>query len=154
MAEKKKELNLKQKAFCELYTSKSEFFANGTQSYIEAYNIDVSKPGAYASARTKAYQLLTNGDILKHIDSLLDLRGLNDQFVDKQLEFVITQNADLKVKVSAIKEYNNLKKRITSKLEVSGADGKPLIPEDRYANLSAEDRSALLAILNKSIASG
>ena len=123
--EEKIDLNEKQELFCKYYTSDREMFANGTQSYIEAYNIDVNKPGAYHSARSMASLLLTNVDILKRINQLLELGGLNDAFVDKQLEFVIMQNADFSSKVSGIREYNKLKRRITEKLDVT-SDGQPI----------------------------
>lgn len=115
----KEKLNPKQELFCQLYSSDQEFFANGTQAYMEAYDIDTSKKGAYEGARVNASKLLTNTNILKRINELLELRGLNDPFVDKQLEFLITQNADLKTKVSAIKEYNKLKSRILEKAEIT-----------------------------------
>lgn len=115
----KKELNLKQKKFCKTYVSQ-EFFANGVQSYIEAYNISVDNGGAYNAARANACQLLTNTNILLYINELLDLSGLNDTFVDKQMTLLITQNADFGSKLGAIREYNKLKSRITEKIEHSG----------------------------------
>lgn len=103
-------LNLKQSKFCELYSSSEEFFGNGVQSYIEAY--DPKRVGNwYNSAKASAYDNLTKPYLLAYIDYLLELRGLNNPFVDKQLEFLITQNADFRSKLGAIKEYNTLKKR-------------------------------------------
>jgi len=113
-----KVLNLKQQAFCKNYVSK-EFFGNGTESYIDAYKIDVSKPGAYAGARSSAWRMLTNADILAYINDLLDGQGLNDAFVDKQLLLILTQNADFGSKLGAIKEYNKLKQRIVEKVEMN-----------------------------------
>lgn len=104
-------LNLKQTEFCKLYASDREFFGNGTQSYIESY-----KPKRvgnwYNTARSRASELLTSPNVLKYLDYLLELRSLNDSYVDKQLEFLITQHADFKSKLGAIKEYNALKTRI------------------------------------------
>lgn len=117
-----KDLELRRAKFCELYASDAEFFGNGVQAYIEAYGIDVNKKGAYASARTGAYRLLTNDDVLKRINELLESAVLNDEFVDKQLAFLITQNAELGVKVKAIGEYNKLRARITQTL--SNKDGE------------------------------
>ena len=114
-----RELNPQQKLFCELFASDREFFGNGTQSYIEAYNIDVSKPGAYNSARVNAHQLLTKANITDYINTLFEARGLNDTFVDKQLEKLIVQDADFTNKIKAIAEYNKLKGRITQKQEVT-----------------------------------
>ena len=38
-------LTPQQELFCQLYAGDREFFGNGVQSYIEAYNVDTSKPG-------------------------------------------------------------------------------------------------------------
>lgn len=114
--ESKKELNLRQQKFCELFASEREFFGNGTQSYIEAYNIDINKKGAYTGARASASELLTKANILGYINELLESAVLNNEFVDKQIAFLISQNADFSSKMAAIKEYNALKQRITKKL--------------------------------------
>lgn len=110
--------NLKHEKFCQLYTSQ-EFFGNGVHSYIEAYQIDMSKQGAYKSACANASRLLTKDKIIQRIDDLIIDGGLNDQYVDKQLLFLITQHADFKSKLGAIKEYNALKAR-TAKNEDEG----------------------------------
>jgi phage terminase small subunit len=113
---KEKQLNEKQKLFCKNYVSK-DFFGNGVESYADAYGLDVSNPKDYNNAKQCAYKLLTNIDILSRINEELTEGGLNDNFVDKQLLFAITQNADLGSKVKAIGEYNKLKQRITIKTE-------------------------------------
>jgi hypothetical protein len=110
-------LKLQQEKFCQLYATTREFFGNGTQSYAEAYGIDLTTKGGNAVARQGAYQLLTNIDILKRIDELLELGPLNDTTIDKQLAFLVEQNAELGTKLGAIREYNKLKGRITDKLE-------------------------------------
>lgn len=130
---KKPELNLKQKLFCELFASEKEFFGNGTQAYIEAYNISTSRPGAYDAARVSAHDLLTNPNILQEINRILESAVLNDAFVDKQLAFLIAQNADFKTKATAIKEYNALKSRVTKKLHVESEVTNP------FAGLTAEE---------------
>lgn len=129
MASTKTELNEKQKLFCEYFASDKEFFGNGTQAYIEAYNIDLTKKGAYAGARASAGRLLTNANILAEIDGILESAVLNDQFVDKQIAFLIAQNADFSSKISAIKEYNALKARITKKVAVELNDPRKEILE-------------------------
>lgn len=120
-----RKLNPKQELFCKLYASDREFFGNGVQSYIEAYNIDLSQKGAYLSAKANANKLLTKDYILKRIDELFEAHGLNDTFVDKQLEKLIIQDADFKTKVSAIKEYNALKSRIKNNLDITSG-GEPV----------------------------
>lgn len=144
------ELNLKQRAFCELFASDREFFGNGMASYAEAYNIDLSKKGAYKTAQANASRLLSNAKILKEIDRLLELHGLNDSFVDKQLEFLITQNADYSTKLGSIREYNKLKKRIADRIEHTGKDGEAIelqtitympkqLPDDYYIRNQANN---------------
>jgi hypothetical protein len=112
-------LNMKQELFCQYYASPSEYFGNGTQSYIQAYDIDVTQKGAYASARACASLLLTKVNICQRIDALLEELGLNDMFVDKQLSFLISQHGDFSAKLGAIREYNKMRERITDKVEHS-----------------------------------
>lgn len=112
-------LTKKQKFFCELYATTREFFGNGVQSYIEAYNPDRSKTNWMATARSTSSEILTKPNVLAYINSILELKGLNDAHVDKQLELLVTQNADYKTKLGAIKEYNELKARVNKKIEVS-----------------------------------
>ena len=79
-------LTPQQELFCQLYAGDREFFGNGVQSYIEAYNVDTSKPGWYSVAKSGASENLTKPYILERIDEIFEAHGLNDQFVDKQLE--------------------------------------------------------------------
>jgi hypothetical protein len=113
-------LNPKQELFCQYFASDREFFGNGIQSYVEAYDIDLTKKGAYNTAKVNAHRLLTKANILVRIDELFEAGGLNDSFVDKQLEKLITQDAEYSAKVAAIKEYNQLKQRITKKIKFEG----------------------------------
>ncbi len=112
-------LNPLQRKFGKLYASEREFFGNGVQAYAKAYGIDLSTRGAYQSAKTCAWRLLTNVDLLAYINELLDL-SLNEAHVDKQLAFLITQNVDFGSKLGAIKEYNALKNRIKNKMALLG----------------------------------
>jgi hypothetical protein len=109
-------LNEKQLLFCKNYVSK-DFFGSGVESYAAAYGLDLTNQKDYNNAKVAASKLLTNSNILSRINEELDAAGLNDNFVDKQLLFAITQNADLSSKVRAIQEYNKLKQRIIEKLE-------------------------------------
>lgn len=103
-----------EEAFCQLYASDAELFGNGVQSYISAYNVKVGKGKGYTSYETckyMAHKLLTRPKILKRVNEIFEGRGLNDTFVDKQLEKLITQDAEFRPKLGAIQEYNKLKKR-------------------------------------------
>jgi hypothetical protein len=114
----KNKLKPQQELFCKYYASDREFFGNGLQSYAEAYDIDLSTKGGVNTAKANAYRLLTTDYILNRINELFEANGLNDTFVDKQLEKLIIQDADFKSKVQAIKEYNALKQRVVKKAEV------------------------------------
>lgn len=128
MTEKtKKKLNPQQEMFCQYFASDREFFGNGVQSYVEAYGFDLSKKGAYNVAKANAHRLLTNADITKRIDELFEASGLNDTFVDKQIEKLIVQDADFGTKLSAIREYNALRNRITKNIRATVELPQPLL---------------------------
>ena len=110
---KSEKLTPKQEYFAQLYASDREFFGNGVESYIEAYDFDMTKKNAYNVAGSAASRLLRNVRVLARINEIMELGNLNDEFVDKQLAFVITQNADFGAKIQGIREYNKLKRRIT-----------------------------------------
>ena len=110
------ELNEKQLLFCKLFVSK-DFFGSRVEAYAEAYGLDLTQQKDYNTAKVSASRLLTNANILLRINEELEDAGLNDNFVDKQLLFAITQNADFSSKVKAIGEYNKLKQRIVSRAE-------------------------------------
>lgn len=112
-----RKLTLQQKLFCKYYSTDREYFGNGLQAYAKAYNIDLSKKGKVSNAKSGASRLLTNGYILEYIRKQLELGGLSDESVDKELLFLIRQDANYNVKLGAIKEYNSLKKRIVIKTE-------------------------------------
>lgn len=127
-------LTPQQEMFCQLYASEREFFGNGVQSYIEAYGVDTAKHGWYAVAKSGACENLTKPYILERINEIFEAHGLNDQFVDKQLEKLIVQDADFKVKMSAISEYNKLRARITQKVEQT-----TVVKQDPFENLTEEE---------------
>ena len=110
-------LTLKQKKFCELFATSEDFFGNGVQSYIEAFNIPSDK---YKSALVGAHRLLIKANILAYINDIMTEIGFNELHADKQLGFLMTQNAEMGVKLGAIREFNALKQRIVKKLHVEG----------------------------------
>lgn len=116
-SEDESDLRARQELFCELYVSK-EFFANGVQSYVQAYSINLARKGAYDVAKVGASRLLTNLNVCRRIAELMEKGGLNDSFVDNQLLFLITQFDDPHAKLGAIREYNKLKGRIVEKKEI------------------------------------
>lgn len=122
-------LNPQQERFCQLYATEREFFGNGVQSYLEAYDdsIDRSKPNWYKTACVAASQLLSNVKVFDRINGLLEETGFNDIAVDKQLSFLMHQQADFTNKMAAIREYNKLKQRIVDRAPVD-EKGNTVIP--------------------------
>ena len=120
-------LTLQQEEFCQVYTSHDrEMFGNGFACYMEVYGDEYAAKhdGRFLkpeNARSKASQLLTKVNIIARINALLEEGGFNDQNVDKQHLFLLNQHGDLRTKMSAIKEYNAVKGRVTKKLEHSGS---------------------------------
>ena len=113
-------LNPKQERFCKLYSSDREFFGNGVETYLEVYDdIDKAKKNWYKTACVNASRLLSNAKIYTRINELLQEGGLNDNFVDKQLLFLISQQSDFANKAAAIREYNKLKQRVAEKPPVT-----------------------------------
>jgi hypothetical protein len=119
-----KMLTREQELFCQYYVTQ-EFFANGVKSYMEAFQVEPT-PKGYESAKHGAYRLLQEVHICTRINNLLELSGLNDSFVDKQMEFMITQNADFWAKLTAMKMYNDLKNRVTKNIKHQGDKDNPL----------------------------
>jgi len=124
----KNKLKPQQESFCMLYVSDHEMFGNGVQSYIKAYEVEVvakvnpkspnaHKQKTYNACRVAAHQLLQNTHVLERINQIFEGRGLNDVFVDKQLEFIITQKAELRTSLGGVVEYNKLKKRTGDTVE-------------------------------------
>ena len=120
-------LNLKQEEFCKLFTNAEsvdrDFFGNGTQCYLEIYGYKDDQSGrriSYETARANSSRLLTNANIIKRINELLEKEGFNEENTDRQHLFLINQFADLKTKLGAIKEFNTLKKRVDTKIEIGG----------------------------------
>lgn len=124
-------LTPQQERFCILYASDREFFGNGVQSYIESYGVNTSKPGWYGVAKSGAYENLTKPHILERIEEIFEEHGLNDTFVDKQLEKLITQDADFKTKLGAIQEYNKMKGRIIERKDITQRNEEivPILPK-------------------------
>jgi hypothetical protein len=66
-----------------------------------------------------ASRLLRNDKILLRLNEIMEMGVLNDARVDKELAFLIEQNAELNTKLGAIKEYNALKTRIQNKIDLN-----------------------------------
>lgn len=118
---KDNKLTLQEEMFCRYYSSDTEFFGDGFQSCAAAFNYDIMDKSEALSCKYKAAGLLRSQRILKRINEFLRYVTLNDAHVDKQLGFLITQNADFGNKLGAIKEYNKLQQRITERIKIEEA---------------------------------
>jgi len=107
MVEVKTRLKPRPEAFCVRYAASG----NAVKSYGEVYGFDLSDLQQYMTAAAGANRILKKDKISQRISELLDQAGFNDSSVDNQLNLLIKQQADLKTKMAAIKEYNNLKHR-------------------------------------------
>lgn len=129
-------VNDRQEKFCQLYISQ-EFFGNGVETYLEVYDIDTSKPNYYKSACSAASRLLSNVNVCQRINELLNEQGLCNEFIDKQLLFLVTQHADFTNKLGAIREYNKLKKRVEN--EITLVLPKPILDVIQQNNSNPKD---------------
>jgi len=108
-------LTPRQMKFIELYVG--DMLGNWVQCYLEVYDIDETKVWWYKNACACASRLLSNGKVYNKINTMLEESGLNDNFVDKQMLFLISQQADFVAKTKMIDSYNKLKWRITEKIK-------------------------------------
>lgn len=99
------QLTLKHKLFCEYFASGAETCGNGVRSYALAYNYNLGNKSKYQSAKTNATRLLGNKAVTAYINRLLQERKLTPAFVDRQLDFLIHQNANLPLKLQAINTF-------------------------------------------------
>ena len=109
------ELNERQKLFALLYTTDKNCFGNATSSYKSAYNLTDAQ---YKAANANAHRLIVNESIQRFIKKFLADR-FNEESVDAEMNKVIHQDKDLHAKNSAISEFNKLKARIQTKVDLT-----------------------------------
>lgn len=137
-------LNLKQELFCQLYTKNSFLFGNATLSYAEAYGFNLATMSkedvvvevmdeilqkmvkrkvdhspfhkANQVCSTAGERLLRNVYINQRIQDLLN-ETMNDRDMDAEIAYTARQREDMTAKMSAIKEYNKIKQRVTAKID-------------------------------------
>lgn len=96
---------------------------------MEVYDVDQEKGNWYKTACVCASKLLRNAKVYTYINELLRSDGLNPQFADKQLLYLMSQHEDKTAKKDAIKEYNRLTQRVIEKVEINHINTK-LTPEE------------------------
>lgn len=128
--------------FCQLYTQNSDLFGNATMCYAEAFGYDLeslSTEAVYSepdengirekledSPYTKAYnvcsvmgaRLLRMVKIDEYTKVLLNEMMTNEN-ADAELAWVMKQRKDLGPKIQALREFNKLKNRIITQVEVT-----------------------------------
>jgi hypothetical protein len=129
--------------FCQLYVKNAELFGNGTQCYAEAYGYkldslsdkrptdDLGKETGEPSERQRAEnvcaveanRLLRTPKIQDRLTILLN-EMLKDTVVDAELAKVILQNENPAAKMTAIREYNKIRQRITEKVDLTSGGEK------------------------------
>lgn len=138
-------LNDRQELFCRYYTRPdTETFLNGMLSYAEAYEVDLAsldtkreidengkeipmtseREKAERNLRSHASRLLSNDNVRKRKDALLvELFDSNDM-ADARLTQIIIKGNDANA-INAIKHRNEIKQRITKKVDITSAN-RPL----------------------------
>lgn len=138
-------LKITHEIFCQNYAGMSDrsMMSNGTLSYLDAFGIDTSTTkvryralpkskqhpdgvpsrwdytSEYKTARNLSSRLVAKVHIRLRIHQLFKILFSND-IIDNELLKVIMQDADPKAKVMGIREFNELRGRITKKLKLSG----------------------------------
>lgn len=137
------ELTQQQELFCKLYTTKGTYFDNATLSYSEAYGYElptdekgkiIVDSKEYNTCKANASRLMTKDYIRDRIRDLF-LELLNEATMDARLSEIATKGKDTD-SIQAIKIFNDLRQRITRKVDIT-TGGRPL------ANLSDDELKAL-----------
>lgn len=129
--------------FCIAYTSPGDFGGIAYRAYAEAYGIEIPTDDSgkvlyssneYRGAQASGSRLLLRKDIQERIKEIY-LEYLNNEDIDARIAEIAKRGKDTD-SLNAIKIYNDLKQRVTKKLDVTTA-GRPL------AGLSDEELRAL-----------
>lgn len=128
----KNKLTPQQEAFCQAYTKRGETFSSAYKSYAVAYDFEIPltednkidyKSSQYAVCQNGGSRLLLKDAIAERVRDLL-LEKLNDKEVDARLNEILLGGKDTD-SIQAIKIHNELKQRITKRIDITSA-GRPL----------------------------
>ena len=84
---------------------------NWVRCYAEAYWIDISTKEGYHTAQIWASRLLSNIVIRKAFRAIMDYH-ITEEIVDRELAWLILQDEEKQVKRAAIRDWNELRKRL------------------------------------------
>ncbi len=146
MDEKIALLTPEQEQFVTNYTSKGDLYSNGVLSYADAYGYKLKLrddgkydylDGDYQTCNACAHRLLQKDYIQKRIQEIY-LGLWNDNAVDARVAEIIAKGQESN-SVQAVKIYNDLKQRITKKIDITSA-GRPLsgLSDEELDNLAKE----------------
>lgn len=132
--------------FCQAYTTKGDTYGIAYKSYSFAYEIPIPltesneinyKSSEYAVCQSSGSRLLLKDEIKARISAIL-LAKLNDANVDTRLADIIEGGKDTDA-IQGIKIFNDLKQRITKKLDIT-TGGRPLagLSDEELDNLTKD----------------
>ena len=143
---KNNEFNIRQEEFCRLYVTKGETYGCGYMSYSIAYDKPIPrdsegkidyKSSEYTVCVAASSRMLTHENIQNRIRENL-LKKFDDSNADARISDIIQNGKDTDA-IQAVKVYNELKQRITKKVDVTTA-GRPLagLSDEELAKLAGE----------------
>lgn len=136
-------LNQEQELFCLAWTAPGETFHNNTKSYAEAYgySLPLREDGSvdttsaeYLACKANGGRMMFNPSVRSMIQELF-LKQFNEKVADARTSEIMMHGKDAD-SLQAIKIYNDLKQRVTKKIDVTVA-ARPL------AGLTDEELEAL-----------
>ncbi len=142
--ETKRPLTPEQESFCVAFTTKGEYARNATHSYAFAYGYDLpTKENGdidylskdYKTCQVCASKLLLNTNIQARIKEIYIARFNDTNVADSRIQDIVEHGKDTDA-IQAIKVLNDIKQRITKKIDITSA-GRPL------AGLSDEELEQL-----------
>jgi len=140
-------MNPQQEEFCRLYVTKGETYGSGYLSYSFAYDKPIPKTAEgvydyksseYTVCQVSASRLLMQDRIQDKIKENL-LKKFDESHADARISDIIQNGKDTDA-INAVKVFNDLKQRITKKVDVTSA-GRPLagLSDDELAKLAGEE---------------
>lgn len=132
MLKRKNQFNPQQELFIKWYTTPGDTFCSGLHSYAMAYDYELPRrndnsidtnSSEYNSCKANASRLLFNDAIRDAIRDEL-LQQFNDKTADAKVAEIMQRGRDGDA-LQAVKIYNELKQRITKKVDVT-TQGRPL----------------------------
>lgn len=128
------ELTPQQLLFCKYYTTMGDTFSNATISYATAYDYELPRDindkviissSEYKTCQANGSRLLLNDKIIVEKNRLLVEQFNDDTVADARINSIIVSGKDTDA-IQAVKHRNDLKQRVTKKLDIT-TNGRPLL---------------------------